>query len=136
MPGTDSIRRNKPLAFAAIAEMVTGLALIVAPALVARFLLGADLTGVGLPVGRVAGIGLLSLGLACWPRNEPLIAARCGMMTYNVLITLFFLFLGIQGERSGSLLWPGVALHATLSWLLLRGWFAAKRAGDDGSDGR
>jgi hypothetical protein len=57
---------NKPLAFAALAEAATGVALIVVPALVARLLLGAELSGVAVVVGRVAGISLLSLGLACW----------------------------------------------------------------------
>ena len=56
---------NKPLAFAALAEAATGAALIVVPSLVARMLLGAELSGVAVAVGRVAGISLLSLGFAC-----------------------------------------------------------------------
>ena len=62
---------NKPLAFAALAEAATGVALIVVPALVARLLLGAELSGVAVVVGRVAGISLLSLGFACWQGQEP-----------------------------------------------------------------
>ena len=62
---------NKPLAFAALAEAATGVALIVVPSLVVRLLLGTELSGVAVAVGRVAGISLLSLGVACWPGKEP-----------------------------------------------------------------
>jgi len=47
---------KKLLALAAVAEAVTGLALIVAPSLVGRLLLGAELSGVAVPVARVLGI--------------------------------------------------------------------------------
>lgn len=117
---------NKPLAFAAIAEAATGLALILAPSLVSRVLLGAELSGVAVAVGRVAGIGLLSLGLACWPGVESPRPALRGMSTYSALITLLLTFLGIRGESSGPLLWPAVALHGILTLLLLRAWFATQ----------
>ena len=56
---------KKALIFAAIGEAATGLALMLAPSLVGRLLLGTELTGVAVPVARVAGIALLTLGLAC-----------------------------------------------------------------------
>ena len=55
------------LTLAAVAEATTGLALLVVPALVGRLLLGAELTGVSIPVARVAGIALIALGVACLP---------------------------------------------------------------------
>ena len=48
-------------------EAATGVALIVVPDLVARLLLGTDLPGSGIAVARVAGFGLLTLAIACWP---------------------------------------------------------------------
>lgn len=51
---------------AAAIEAATGLALIIYPQAVASLLLGADLVAAGIAVGRVAGIALLSVGLACW----------------------------------------------------------------------
>jgi len=54
---------NKPLAFAAFAEAATGVALVVVPSLVGRLLLGTELSGVAVAVGRVAGI-ILSASLA------------------------------------------------------------------------
>jgi hypothetical protein len=53
-------------------EVATGVALIVHPSLVVRVLLGAGLSGGGIAVGRVAGLALLSLGLACWPSGMAL----------------------------------------------------------------
>ena len=53
---------KRVLAFAAIAEAATGAALLVVPSLVGHLLLGAELTGVALPVARVAGIALIALG--------------------------------------------------------------------------
>ena len=110
--------KNWLLALAAIAEVATGLALLVAPALVGRLLLGAELTGVAVPVARVLGIALIALGVACWPGP-----ALLGMLTYGVLVTLYLLYLGIRSEWVGPLLWPAVVLHAVLTLLLARAWF-------------
>jgi hypothetical protein len=98
------------LVFAAVAEAVTGLALVVAPALVVRLLLGAELAGIAGPVARVAGIALVGLGLACWP-GPP----RTGMLTYSAAVTLYLAYLGLTGVASGLLLWPAVALHLILT---------------------
>jgi hypothetical protein len=43
------------LTFAAVAETATGLALLIAPSLVVQLLLSERLTGVAIPVARVAG---------------------------------------------------------------------------------
>jgi hypothetical protein len=53
------------VALDAALEVATGVALIADPILVVRVLLGAGLSGGGIAVARVAGLGLLSLGLAC-----------------------------------------------------------------------
>ncbi len=46
---------KKLLPLTAVAEATTGLALLVVPAFVGRLLLGVELTGVSIPVARVAG---------------------------------------------------------------------------------
>src|SRR5271165_1794515 len=119
---------NKPLAFAALAEAATGGALVVVPSLVGRLLLGTELSGVAVAVGRVAGISLLSLGVACWPGKEPTRAAVSGMATYGLLVTLYLWYLGIRGEWVGPLLWLAVALHAVLTLLLAHALFSARSA--------
>lgn len=103
------------LIFAAVFETATGLALLVAPSLVAELLLGGQLAGVGLAVARLAGIALIALGVACWP-GPPLV----GMLTYGVLVTLGLAGAGVTGGASGILLWPAVGLHLVLTVLLAR----------------
>ena len=113
----------KLLAIAAVAEFATGLALLLVPSPVGRLLLGAELTGVAIPIARITGIALIALGIACWPGRT----ALCGMLTYSVLATLFLLSLGIRGKWVGPLLWPAVAAHAVLTILLAWAWYRARR---------
>ncbi len=103
------------LILAAVGEVATGLALLVVPALVGRLLLGEELTGSAVPIARVAGLGLVGLGVACWP-GTPL----AGMLLYSAGATLFLAYLGSAGMASGMLLWPAVVLHAILTVLLAR----------------
>ncbi len=112
---------KKVLIFAAVAEAATGLALLIVPSLVGQLLLGEGLTGVAIPVARVAGLGLIGLGIACWP-GPPLI----GMLTYSSLVALYLAYLGIAGGLAGVFLWPAVALHVVLSILLGRAWLATE----------
>ena len=106
---------NKVLVFAAIAEAVTGLALLIVPSLVGWLLLGEELTGIAIPVARVTGIALIALGVACWP-GTPL----AGMLTYSAAVTLYLAYRGFAGGFSGILLWPVVVLHVILTALLTR----------------
>jgi hypothetical protein len=119
------------LVLAAVGEATTGLALLIVPSLVGRLLLGEDLTGVAIPVARVAGIALIALGVACWPGsdadNSPSRALRA-MLCYSLFTTLYLAYLGIGGERVGSLLWSAVAIHAILTTLLVRAWLKEHRA--------
>jgi hypothetical protein len=103
------------LAFAAIGEAATGLALLIAPSLVGQLLLGEQLSGVATPVARVAGIALIALGIACWP-GPPLV----GMLTYSAVVTLYLAYLGFVGGWIGIFLWPVVVLHLILTALLTR----------------
>ena len=108
---------RKVLALAAVGEEATGLALLIVPSLVGWLLLGEELTGIAIPVARVAGIALIGLGVACWP-GTPLV----GMLIYSAAVTLYLAYLGIRGEWVGVLLWPAVAIHAILTTLLVRAW--------------
>ena len=111
------------LILAAVGEAATGLALLIAPSLVGQLLLGEELTGIALPVARVAGIALIALGIACWPGPS-----RAGMLTYSAAVTLYLAYVGLSGGSSGMLLWPAVVLHAVLSVLLARAWFENKQS--------
>ena len=109
------VQTQKVLVFAATAEAVTGLALLVVPSLVARLLLGEELAGVAIPVARVFGIAFVAFGFACWPGTP-----RVGMLTYSAAVTLYLAWLGFAGGFAGPLLWPAVVLHAILTSLLIR----------------
>lgn len=104
---------KRVLVFAAIAEAATGVALLVAPSLVAELLLGAALAGVAVTAARVAGIALVGLGVACWP-GPP----RIGMLTYSAGVTLCLTYVGLSGGVVGVLLWPAVIAHVILTLLL------------------
>ena len=117
---------KKLLAFAAVAEAATGIALLVVPLLVARLLLGAEFSGVAIIAGRVAGIALIALGVACWPYGTA-DRALCGMLIYSAPVTLYLLYVAIGGKWVGPLLWPAVGLHAVLTVLLAWAWLKPKQ---------
>jgi len=104
---------KRVLIFAAVGEAATGVALLIVPSLVGWLLLGEELTGIAIPVARVAGIALIALGVACWP-GPP----RVGMLTYSLAVTLYLACLGFAGGLTGILLWPAVVLHLILTALL------------------
>ena len=78
--------------------------MLIVPSLVAQLLLGEQLTGVAIPVARVA----------------------VGMLTYSAAVTLYLAYLSFAGGLAGVFLWPAVALHAALSILLGRAWLATE----------
>jgi hypothetical protein len=125
-----SDRKRLLLAFAAAAEAATGLALLIVPSLVIALLLGASPDITVATAGRVAGVAMIALAVACWPdasatgNDKPYI----GMLTYNVLTTLVLAQVGLAAAMSGILLWPVTILHLTLSILLARAWFHGRRA--------
>ncbi len=107
-------------------EAATGLVLLVYPPIVVRLLFGSDITGAGMVMSRIAGISLIALGIACWPSRDTRRSSAwglCGMLTYSSLATFYLVYLGIGGEWVGRLLWPAVAAHAVLTFLLARAWF-------------
>jgi hypothetical protein len=122
---------KKLLALAAAGEVTVGLVLLMHPPIVVRLLFGAEIAGVGPVMGRVAGLALIGLGIACWPARERGIAfAPAGMLTYSVTVTLYLTFLGLSSAWVGKLLWPAVAVHALLSGLLARAWLRDRQVRD------
>src|SRR5256712_5012820 len=110
---------NRLLKLTAIIEAATGLGLIALPAIVVRLLLGAEMSGATIPLGRVAGAALLALGVACWlARGDTQSRATKGlvvaMLMYNIVATAVLAFAGIGLRLHGVLLWPAVVLHAVM----------------------
>ncbi len=55
--------KNKVLALSAAAEAGTGLLLLAWPPIVVRLLFGAEISGAGVIMSRLAGIALIGLGV-------------------------------------------------------------------------
>ncbi len=105
------------LAAAAAAEALTGLCLLALPSVMVRLLFGAEVAGAGIIACRVAGIALLALGVACGPPGAGR-TALAGMFGYNLLATIYFAWIAIDGQLVGVLLWPAVVAHASMTLLL------------------
>jgi hypothetical protein len=108
------------LKLTAIIETATGLALIAVPAIVVRLLLGAEISGASIPLGRVAGAALLALGVACWlARDDRQSRTARGlvvaMLMYNIVATAVLAFAGLGLGLHGIALWPAVILHAVMA---------------------
>ena len=108
------------LRLTAIIEAATGLGLIAVPAIVVRLLLDAEITGASIPLGRVAGVALLALGVACWlARDDTQSRAARGlvsaMVLYNLGAVIILASAGIGLGFIGIALWPAVILHAAMA---------------------
>ncbi len=113
----------------AIIEVLTGLALLVAPTLIIGLLLGDGLGATGVAVARVLGIGLLSVGVAAWesPQQHSRLAPRAGLCIYNIGIAVLLAILGTTGGMHAPLLWPVAGLHGMIGAAMLWVIFAYLR---------
>jgi hypothetical protein len=84
-------------------------------------LLGSSLdTPAAVAIGRLAGAGLLVLGVACWlARGDAQSRAATGlvaaMLLYNLAAVTILASAGIGLGLVGAALWPAVALHAAMA---------------------
>jgi hypothetical protein len=118
------------LIFTTIVEIGTALVLLINPQLVITWLLGMAADVTAQVVGQCFGIALLALAVSWWPERGSAESARFslrGALTYNALIALFLAYLGTARHMGGVLLWPAVALHAVVSFLLITTWRAQHR---------
>jgi hypothetical protein len=107
------------LTIATLAECLAGLALMVNPDAGLTLLLGAEPGAVGLLVGRIAGVALLALGIACWgARADSGGAAHTGTLraitTYNAGAGLLLIAFVATGKAYGVAVWIAGVLHLAL----------------------
>jgi hypothetical protein len=122
------------LTVTAIIETGAGLALIALPTVFVRLLLGAEVSGASIPLGRVAGAALLALGVACWRATFDAQSFAAGgvlvaMLLYNLSAVVILGVAGIQLRPVGVALWPAVALHA-----IMTAWCVAALLGKRSTD--
>ena|SRR5271167_3802077 len=88
--------KKNVLALSAAAEAGTGLLLLAWPSIVVRLLFGAEISGAGFIMSRIAAIALIGLGVSCWPSDSAFQALN-GMLTYSTLAMLYLAAIGIGG---------------------------------------
>ncbi len=112
------------LKLSSVIEMATGIALIATPLIIVRLIFGVRLPdgGAVAGLGRLAGVALLCLGVACWPDSRGIESrsVRRALFLYNLLVALYLAYIGIATRLVGLLLWPACALHLVLAGLLAR----------------
>jgi hypothetical protein len=113
----------------AIAELATGIGLLLAPSSVVELLLGDPLSpdpmspGVAIGVARVAGVALIAIGIICWlekasTRSGSPTALLIGMLTYNGAVAAVLIHSFVVYGTNGIGLWPAVILHLVFAlWL-------------------
>jgi hypothetical protein len=116
---------RKLFALTAVIEAGTGLGLLAVPAVVVKLLLGAEISGAAIPLGRVAGVALLALGVACSIASSETKshAARglvVAMLLYNLGVAVILALAGIRSQTVGVALWPAVILHAAMTVWCIR----------------
>jgi hypothetical protein len=114
---------SRLLGIGAVLEIPVGLGLLVVPSPLASLLLGAPLSDSGLIVARLAGGGLLALGIACWfarsaSTSRAGLGVAIGLLVYNI-VACVTLVLAQPGTGSRALLLGVAALHGLLAAGLL-----------------
>jgi Na+-driven multidrug efflux pump len=117
---------KKLLIATALIELTTGLLLIPFPSVMATLLFGTPINSpVALTITRVAGVALISMGIACWlGRNETQGKAVNGLVTamtvYNFGVIIVLLDAGLILRLSGAGLWPVIVAHLAMAvWCIL-----------------
>jgi hypothetical protein len=107
------------LTVSAVVECLAGLALLLVPGTTIDLVLGAGPDRVGLMIGRVAGVALLALGIACWgARTDSGGPARAGTLRaitlYNLGAGLLLVLFAATGQASGLVVWGAGLFHLGL----------------------
>jgi len=120
---------SRSVAAAAGLELLTGAGLMVAPSVIAFLLFGSEMNASGNAAGRIAGLVMVCLALACWPRGSEArhSQALAPLIALSFVAALYLTVVGLAGATVGALLWPAAALHLTLAILLARDFLSSRR---------
>jgi hypothetical protein len=120
------MNRSAFLLLTAVGEVLTGLVLLLWPAVLLALLLDvAAAAPETLLVARVAGTALIAIGitsgLARGDGGSPALrAVLAGILVYDVAVAAVLVYAGIGLGLTGILLWPVVLAHAALAiWCVL-----------------
>ncbi len=106
----------------AVIEWGAGLALLLMPATVVRWMLSEARPAPPMVALRLSGLVLFGLGTMCWAGRSSRRAAGAFrvMLGYNLLAAVALAGVGFAMAPVGSLLWPTVVLHTGLAVLQVR----------------
>ena len=113
--------QGRLLTMAAVLESLAGLALTLAPGAAVAVLLGAEPHPEGLMLGRLAGVALLALAIACWGArgDQGAGAARTGTLRaitlYNAGAGMLLTVLAATGQADRLVGWSAGILHLGLA---------------------
>ena len=104
--------------YTAIIEALTGLGLIIAPATVARLLLGAELSGaLAVVLAMVAGAAICSIALFSWlsRSNAFVVVVLPVLLFYNFAVSIILLYASLGFGYKGIPLWGVIIFHLAQS---------------------
>ena len=116
---------SRLLVIGAVLEIPVGLGLLAMPSPLASLLLGAPLSGAGLVVARLAGGGLLALGIACWfarstPTDRASLGVASALLTYNIVACVTLALAGSRALTLGMAVLHGLLAAGLLGALVMR----------------
>jgi hypothetical protein len=109
------------LTIAAVLECLAGLAFALAPGAAVAVLFGAEPLRDGLMLGRLAGVALLSLAIACWGAraDRGSSTARTGTLRaitfYNAGAGMLLIVWAATSQADGPVAWSVGILHLALA---------------------
>ena len=112
---------KKLLLATAVIESGAGLALMWRPSWAVALLVGSPLIApAAVTLGRVTGVALFALGVACWlAHHDQQSCAASGLVTamvfYNLGAAVVLSVAGLRSQTAGAALWLTVVLHAVMA---------------------
>ncbi len=119
--GRDLMPPRVVVMVAAWLEIVVGVLFITALDTMCRLLFAAGPEGAAMPLGRLVGVALFSLGVASLPSSSSELSRSVvmGLFAYNLGAATLFAWTAVATTLRGLMLWPGVLLHLIVAGALL-----------------
>jgi len=108
------------LVFTAVLETLTGIGLLLAPALLSQVLLGAEINDpVDFTIARVGGSAITAIGIMCWlARREQqgtgLKALTSGLLVYNTAVFIVLAYSAVSFKTTPALI-AALIVHFALA---------------------
>jgi hypothetical protein len=108
------------LVFTAVPEILTGIGLLLAPALLIRILLGAEINDpVVVTIARVGGSAIVAIGVTCWlarkdQQSISLRALTSGLLVYNVAVFATLAYSAFSYKTTPALI-AALIFHFTMA---------------------